>query len=347
MRLRSLRVAAAFVALAFVLPGCGSRSNKNEIRLAFVSNNPEQFWRLAQRGTEKFQKDSGVIVEFKMPPNGKAEEQQQFINDLLVKGIKGIAISANDAKNMSDYLTDVGKKVPLITVDNDIPNAAGRRAYIGTNNYIAGRAAGELVKKAVPKGGKIVIFVGQMDATNAVERRQGVLDVLAGIDQKEIGKLTPANAQNVKFGDFLLVDTRTDGVKQEECQRQCEDILTKDPEIAAIVGLWAYNPPAMLRAAEKVKSKAAIIGFDEYDDTLQGIKDGKIVATVVQAPYEFGKRSMEILADVAKGNNDAVKNVPGIDDQNRIYIPHQIIDSSNVDRFRADINEKLGKTLAK
>ena len=53
-------------------------------------------------------------------------------------------------------------------------------AYIGTHNYRAGRAVGELVTKAVPKGGKFAIFVGKMDVANAVERRQGVLDYLAG-----------------------------------------------------------------------------------------------------------------------------------------------------------------------
>lgn len=350
MRLRSLRVAAAFVAMACLFSGCNrgaERPAANAPRVAFISNNNHQFWRFAQRGAEKAGKDVGVVVEFKMPPNGKAEEQQQFIEDLLIKGVKGIAISANDAKNMSDFLTGVGKKVPLITVDNDIPNTDGRRAYIGTNNYLAGRAAGDLIAKAVPQGGKLVVFVGTMDATNAVERRQGVLDALAGIDRKEIGELTPANARDQKFGKFTLVDTKTDGVKDEECQRQCEDMLTRDPEIAAMVGLWAYNPPAMLRAAEKLKSKAAIIGFDEYDDTLQGIKDGKIVGTIVQSPYNFGKKSVEILAEFAKGNDAAHKAVPGIDAKGCIYIPHRIIDTSNVDAFRAEMNEILGKASAK
>ena len=45
--------------------------------------------------------------------------------------------------------------------------------------------------KALPKGGEVAIFVGQMDASNAIERRQGVLDVLAGKDRKEMGEVTP------------------------------------------------------------------------------------------------------------------------------------------------------------
>jgi len=338
--LRSLRVALLGLSV-FVLAGC--RRDGGEPRVAFVSNNNYEFWTFAQKGAEAAAKEQGVIVEFKMPPNGKAEEQQKFIDDLVVKGVKGIAISPNDAKNMSDYLTRIGKQVPLLTVDNDIPDASGRRAYLGTHNYRAGRAAGELVAKAVPDGGKVVIFVGSMDATNAVERRQGVLDALAGIDQKEIGKITPADARNLKVGKFTLVDTRTDSAKATVCQQQCEDALTKYPDIAAVVGLWAYNPPALLRAVEKSEKKPAIIGFDEDDDTLVGIQEGKVFGTIVQDPYRFGKDSVTILAGIARGDKDVFKKYPQMEAENRIYIPFRIVDKGNVDAFRAEVKAILGK----
>ena len=88
-----------------------------------------------------------------------------------------------------------GKMVTVVrglgAADNDLPDPTARKCYIGTHNYRAGRAAGDLVKKAIPKGGEVAIFVGQMDASNAIERRQGVLDVLAGKDRTEMGEITP------------------------------------------------------------------------------------------------------------------------------------------------------------
>ncbi len=347
MRSRSLRVVAVCVALLSLMQGCRRDAGKSATaegpRLAFISNNSFEFWTFAQKGAEKAGKDFGVIVEFKMPPNGKAEEQQQFIEDLLVKGVKGIAISPNDAKNMSGFLARVGKKVPLLTVDSDIPDESARRGYLGTHNYRAGQAVGDLVAKAVPGGGEIVIFVGTMDATNAVERRQGVLDFLAGLDQKEMTSMTPADATNLKVGKYTLLATRTDDKKPEACQQMCEDTLTKNPNVKAVIGLWAYNPPALLRAVEKMKSKAVIVGFDEDDDTLVGIKEGKIAGSVVQAPYEFGHLSMKILAGLAKGDEDALKKYPGIESGNRIFIPHRVINRDNVDVFRAEVKTLLGK----
>ena len=39
---------------------------------------------------------------------------------------------------------------------------------------------------------------------NAVERRQGVLDFLAGIDSKEMKDVTPFDGRDLKFGDFTI-----------------------------------------------------------------------------------------------------------------------------------------------
>jgi ribose transport system substrate-binding protein len=163
-------------------------------KVAFVSNNAEQFWTFAERGAIKAAAEFGVQVVFKKPQDGSAKVQREIIQDLLTTGYKGIAVSPNDSKNQLNFFkTEVAPKVALVMTDNDLPDPSVRKCYIGTHNYRAGRDAGELVKKALPNGGEVAIFVGQMDASNAVERRQGVLDVLAGKDRKDINEneITP------------------------------------------------------------------------------------------------------------------------------------------------------------
>lgn len=150
------------------------------VKVAFISNNPYEFWTFARRGTEAAAEKFNVDVEFHMPARGTAPEQRQIIEDLLTKGVQGIAISPNDADNQADFLNEVAGKVPLITQDSDLPQGSKRLLYIGTHNYEAGKAAGELVKEAAPAGGKLFIYVGKLDVKNAVERRQGVIDVLKG-----------------------------------------------------------------------------------------------------------------------------------------------------------------------
>ncbi|MCI0643017.1 MAG: substrate-binding domain-containing protein [Gemmataceae bacterium] len=326
MRVRNFLSWLGLFVAVFSLSACSRSSGK--LRLAFVSNNPHGFWTYAQRGCEAAAKELDIELMFRRPEQGTAAKQQEIIEELLVKGVKGIAISPNDPTNLQGFLkTKVASRIPLLTQDNDVPDTKVRRAYIGTHNYRAGQAAGALVERALPKGGKIAIFVGQMDATNAVERRQGVLDFLAGKKQDEIGERTPANATNVKFGNYLLVDTRTDGGKADICQQKAEELLLLHDDLDCLVGLWEYNPPALLRAVRTSKNaqKPAIVAFDENFQTLEAIQSGEIVGTVVQNPYMFGYESIKILAALAKGDDKALKDRKDIDAENRIYVPHRII----------------------
>jgi ribose transport system substrate-binding protein len=150
---------------------------EDKIKVAFVTNNPHEFWTIAEAGTRAAAAEFNVNVEFKRPEKGTVAEQQSIIQDLLNNKVQAIAISVNDPANQKDFLNKVASRVPLITQDNDAPDT-DRACYIGTDNVTAGHAVGKLVKKAMPEGGTIAIFVGQLDALNAQQRKQGVLEEL-------------------------------------------------------------------------------------------------------------------------------------------------------------------------
>ena len=320
--------------------GCGSGGgggnatvDPSKPTVAFVSNNAFEFWVIARRGTEKAQKEFDVNVDFQMPPQGTAPEQRQIIEDLLTKGVKGIAVSPLDAANQGEFFDTVAEKIPLVAQDSDLPPGSKRLCYLGTNNYEAGKSAGKLLKEALPEGGKVVIYVGKLDVQNAIERRQGVVDELAG-------------AKDVKgnfpfcLGKYTLLDTMTDGGDSSVCKGLVEDTLTKYPDLAGMVGLWEYNPPAMLAAVKNAgkQGKVAIVGFDENEETLQGIKDGNVYGTVVQQPFEFGYQSIRILAGLAKGDRSVIPE-GGI-----LYIPHKEVTKSNVEEFHAELLKLKGKS---
>src|SRR5439155_21172529 len=141
--------AAAAVAL---IPACNSGPKKPFV--AFISNNSHEFWTIAKKGTEAASKEIDFEVEFKMPPNGTSDDQRRFIEDLQNKGVKAIAISPNDSANQVGFFKEINAKLPIIAVDNDIPDAEARRCYIGTDNVSAGKAVGKLIKQHVARGGK-------------------------------------------------------------------------------------------------------------------------------------------------------------------------------------------------
>jgi ribose transport system substrate-binding protein len=271
--------------------------------------------------------------------------QQEIIQDLKNRGFTGVAVSPNDPNNTVSFYKSISKSMNVVMTDNDLPDASARKCYIGTHNYRAGREAGQLVKKALPKGGKIAVFVGQADATNAIERRQGLLDLLAGKDSKELGEVTPFTKTDLDLGNgYTLLSTQIDDSKETNCQAKAEDLLINHPEVDCLIGLWEYNPPALLRAVRNSKNakKPAIVAFDENSLTLAGIKSGEVVGTIVQNPFEFGYQSIKVLASLARSKDDVLKTWPGIEANNSIFVPVRVIAKDNVEAFEAEVKTILG-----
>src|SRR5829696_3502264 len=334
MRLeKSTRLISAFVCtflLALLLAACqpspsgvnnGGAAAGTKHKLAFVTNNASDFWIIARKGTEKAAADiPGIEVEFRIPADGTAAEQQRVIDDLLAKGIHGIAISPVDPANQTPMLNRAASQTLVVTQDSDAPNS-NRVCYIGTDNVQAGRQAGELVKEALPQGGKIMVFVGVLDAANAQQRYQGLREALAG-----------SNVQ--------IIDVRTDNTDRVRAKSNASDTLVNNPDIAGMVGLWSYNGPAILAAVREANKtdRVKIVAFDEEDETLNGIKDGAIYATVVQQPFEFGYRSMELMSKILGGDKSQVPATK------QIFVPTKAIKKDNVEAFTKEINTLRGRS---
>lgn len=289
-------------------------------RVAFVTNNASDYWTIARKGTEKADAElDDISVEFKIPSDGSVAEQTRIINDLVSTGVSGIAISPVDPANQVQLINDTAKKSLVITQDSDSPTS-DRSVYIGTDNVAAGKQAGELIKEALPEGGKIMVFVGKIDAQNAKERFDGIKQALAG-------------------SKIEIVDVRTDDTDLARAKSNVADAMIKNPDLAGLVGLWSYNGPAILNAvkdADKV-GKIKIICFDEEDQTLAGIKDGGIYGTVVQQPYEFGYQAIHLMSKILKGDKSAIP------DSKQIFVPTLVIKKDNVEEFTKKINELRGR----
>jgi ribose transport system substrate-binding protein len=315
----TLKTAAAMTCAGIlVLTGCG-RGASSTHRLAFITNNAADFWTIARKGTEKADAElPDVTVEFRLG-DGTAAEQKRIVDDLLAKGVDGIAISPVDPANQSAMLDEAAQRVVVFTHDSDAPNSK-RECYVGTDNVAAGRQAGALIKEALPQGGRIALFVGKLDARNAQERLQGIKAAIAG-------------------SNIEILDVRTDDTDQVRAKANVAEMLVGHPDVAALVGLWSYNGPAILNAARDAGKIGAvkIIAFDEDDETLTGVKSGAIVGTVVQQPYEFGYQSMTLLAKAVKGDRT------GIPSTRQLFIPTMVIRQNNVDDFRARLTQLRGR----
>jgi ribose transport system substrate-binding protein len=305
------------VALALAATQAAAQEKK---KLAFIVNAASDFWKLAEAGVKKAQRElPNYELQFKYPAQGTAALQNALMDDLVAAGTKAIMISSVDPKTSIDAFNRIARQVPLFTTDSDAP-ASNRIAYLGSSNTLAGVQAGELAVKALPKGAKCMGFVGFLGADNAKER-------IAGFRQAVKGK------------GIELVDVRGDDVDFAKARSNVDDVLAAKPDINCMVGFYSYNPPKIyeaLKAANKL-GKITVIAFDEDPITLGAVKEGSFSGTVVQQPFEWGYQGMKLMAAYLEGDKS---KVPA---DKLIIVPTKVIDKSNVDEFSANLKATLGR----
>ena len=338
-------------AMALVLAaGCGGGSEeatntsgggeaeakpKTKHKIAYVTNGIDPFWDLCAAGVRQAESElGGVECEVHFPPKGLAD-QKSILETLLAKGIKGIAVSPIDADGQTKFLNDVAARTKLITHDADAPKS-DRLVYIGTDNYKAGRALGQLVKEAIPDGGEVAIFVGRQEQLNARQRRQGVIDELLDRPSQALGQIKFDEVAKVFKGEkYTIVDTRTDNFVMDAAKSNAEDAITKYENLACMVGLFAYNPPRCLQAIKEAGKlgQIKVCGFDEDDALLQAIKDGHAYGTISQQPWKYGYESVRMLKGILDGDDSAIPANKFID------VGYKSVTAKNIDEFWAEKRE--------
>jgi ribose transport system substrate-binding protein len=312
------------LALILILSvGCASppKQPKAVKTVAFITNTTSDFWKLAQKGCEKADAElPDVTVAFKTTNTGTIEEQNGLIRQALDRDdADAIAISPIDPAGQKRVINDAVKRGLVITHDSDAPDS-DRALYLGADNRLAGRQAGELIRRALPQGGRIMVFVGKREVQNAQERFEGLKESLQG-------------------SKVEIIDIMTDDANPIIARENAYQTLKKFPDIAGMVGLWSYNGPSIVKALrpEGKLGTIKIVCFDDEQDTLAAIKEGVIFGTVAQQPFEYGYQAVKTAAKILKGDRSVI---PG---NKTIFIPTVVIQSNNVDEYSKKLNQLLGK----
>jgi ribose transport system substrate-binding protein len=315
-----LKFGCTVIALT-LLAGAGCNRNQGGskvVKLAFVTNNTSEFWKIAAAGIHKYEQEAKVQVDIKQPPNGTPEDQNQILQNLASQNYDAISLSVIAPNDQVGVLNKVAEHTNLITFDSDAAKS-NRLLYIGTNNYEAGKALGGQIVKLLPSGGKIAVFVGTFAADNAMQRLKGIQDAIAGhkID---------------------IIDKREDNTDRAKARSNVEDIVNANANLNLVVGLWNYNGPAIAAALEGLGKKGKVLAavFDEDDATLDAINNGTIACTVVQKPFMFGYLSSKWMHDLATKGEAAKSALPST---HVIDTGVDVIDKANVVAFKLKLAE--------
>lgn len=257
------------------------RKADGDVRIKLITNGISPFWDAMGKGLEIMRSELQTDATWQAPQQPDNNAQKRVFEDAIAAGCDGIGVSPIQADAFAPVIDSaIDKGIPVVTFDSDSQKSK-RLLYIGTNNYQAGRVAGEEAKKLFPEGGSLVAFVGNMSAQNARDRYRGFLDAIEGT------KIT-----------MLKEPYEDDKDAVGRARRNVADAIVRyGPKLNGLIGLYSYNGPAIVDEVMKqnLRSQLKIICFDGEPKTLKNLEAGLVDVTVVQKPYEFGRIATKAL----------------------------------------------------
>jgi ribose transport system substrate-binding protein len=209
-------------------------------------------------------------------------EQVKVMEDAIAAGAEAVGISCNEPTGCKDPIDKaMAAGVPVMTWDSDSPESA-RFTYLGVDNYEGGKAAGELLKKALPNGGKVALLSGVPGAANLEARIKGFEDAVAGTNIQIIQKV---------FCD----DDTAKGVAV------IEEAMTANPDLNGwfFVGLWPIfaGDGAMPLWEAATKAGMKTVAFDTLPVELDWVKKGKLYGLIGQKYWGWGYDTTQMIFD--------------------------------------------------
>ena len=257
-----------------------------------------------------------IKVDWRTPNEEDAQKQAEAIEQLVLSGAQGIAVSCSDANKLTDAINSAVKNgVPVATFDSDAP-ASRRFVTFGVDDVKCGEQVMEELAKIMGGQGVVAILAGNQNAPNLQKRVQGV---------KNVAK---------KYPGIKIRDTYYHKETPQDAAAKVEQVMQAQPDITgwAMVGGWPlFTDNALKWAPGTVKC----VSVDALPPQLAYLRSGHVQLLLAQQVYEWGYRSVEHLVNKIhlKKEPAAVKDVSPL-------IP---VTKANVDEFAKNWEKWLPK----
>lgn len=281
--------------VACLLAACGvpqTTSDRRTITIAWVSKslgNPvfDLGLRGAQQRAAALSAQGPVDVELVAvgPAAADAIEQARIMDDLIARGVDGIAISCNDPTAcVAPIDRAVAAGIPVMTWDSDSPDSQ-RFSFLSIDNYAAGRTAADLLARAIGGQGKVAIITGVQGALNLQQRVDGFNEQLA--------KAYPGIEVVRTFASNEDINLGVQGV---------EETMQAHPDLRGwfFAGLWplfADRGSMPLWELASSQGKVKTVAFDTLPLELDLLRDGYIEALIGQKYWRWGSDSVQMVYD--------------------------------------------------
>jgi ribose transport system substrate-binding protein len=274
---------AYLIFISLMAAGCapakGPAPPVKHAKIVVIGKSMNPYWSNVEKGVQAAGRDLGIETALYVPAKEDVAEQIRIMETNIAQQVTGIAIAPSNPEAL-EHVMRKAADAGIIVTTLDTPPVAGSvsRAYIGTDNYAAGRTAGETMARLLPNGGKVGVVRGSDTALNALQRTQGFMDAIAGTS---IQVLPPLNDHEDASMALQLATS----------------VISANPDLEGAFGIYAYNGPAWATAIREARAagKVKVVCFDANPDSINGIKTGMIDAAIAQHEYDMGYKSVQII----------------------------------------------------
>lgn len=296
---KTLILLLSIVLVLGMITGCGAPKTETtgggEAYKIFLitMDQMDQHWTNVDAGCKKAAAEIGNIDYKWTAPDVKDDAKQiEMINNAVANGANAILLAANGPEAVNDALKSASEKgVKIVYVDSPATFEPFVQT-LSTNNEAAGEKAGqtmldELTSKGITSG-KIGVISVNAATDSTVKRDNGFRSAFEGTD-------------------FELLETQyCDG----------DAARSKDAASAFIVdgcvGIFGANEGSTVGVGNAIKDAGAAVigvGFDKSDNIIELIKEGHLLAAMVQNPDVMGYEGLKVAVEALSGNEPSVKVV--------------------------------------
>jgi signal transduction histidine kinase/DNA-binding response OmpR family regulator len=262
-----------------------SLSSKEKYKIGFSQCTTGDDWRKSMHREMMielaFYPDFELVIK---DANDNSEQQINDIRQLLDEEIDLLIVSPNESEPITPIVEEVyNSGIPVIVIDRQIASEA-YTAYVGANNYLIGKEAGDYAVKLLNGKGKIVEITGLQGSSPAINRHNGFMEVIS------------------QYPDIELVASESGKWNYSDSKTVMQNFIDQKLDFDLV---FSHNDRIARAAYEIIDAnnigEKFILGIDGLlgdDGGIEDVIDGKIDATFLYPTG--GAEAIQLAAKVLK-----------------------------------------------
>ncbi|MGI6005617.1 MAG: sugar ABC transporter substrate-binding protein [Christensenellales bacterium] len=303
--------------LTVVLTGCKKEAAKDpnalEFGLIIRTLSVPFFMNLydgVQQAFEDYNAENGTKHNLTMlDSNTDLQKEMNNAEDMVSSGMDCVFFVSSDPQgSMQTIEILTNAKIPLVIIDSGANNSELADAFIKTDNVAAGRIQMEHLAEAMGGKGNLIVFEDSTNA-NSRDRVDGRNEVLA------------------KYPDIEIIDTH-DGKNSVDAALEVFNNFMQS-HAGEIDAVWTFSDTAaqgVIAALEgtAMQKDVLVSGINGDPTAKQFIKEGKMLGSSAQFPFELGYDGVNLGFRIMKGEKL---------EQQLFLMEPKWIDASNIDEY--------------